>query len=176
MNRYSTLFSLLLLCATPLTVLAQEQDFMAEAEKASVGGDWEKATTLYRQAVEKDPNSSLALSRLAGSLMASQKYGESISVFQQAIGKDQKNASAFIGMGISYLHLGRYNATQAAFAEAKKLQPDKKELDEVITWVEKKLAAEEQAAATPPSAPSTAPHSTPPAATPAPPTQGEVKP
>lgn len=163
MNRYSTLFSLLLFCATPLTVLAQEQDLMAEAEKASVGGDWEKATTLYRQAVEKDPNSSLALSRLAGSLMASQKYGESIPVFQQAISKDQKNASAFIGMGISYLHLGRYTATQGAFAEAKKLQPDKKELDEVIAWVEKKLAAEAQAV-------TAIPHSTPPAK------QGEAKP
>lgn len=153
MNRYSILLALLLLGGAPMMVQAEGQDLMAEAEKASASGDWAKATTLYQQAVDKDPTSSLALSRLAGSLLASQKYNESIPLFQQAIGKDPKNAGSFIGMGISYLHTGRYSAAQGAFAEAKKLQPDKKELDEVIAWVEKKLAAEQQPTASPHSLP-----------------------
>lgn len=154
MNRYSTLLAILLLCGSPAGVLAADnQDLMAEAEKASASGDWEKATTLYRQAVDKDPTSSLALSRLAGSLLAAQKYTDSIPVFQQAISKDPKNAGAFIGMGISYLHTGRYTTAKAAFEEAKKLQPDKKELDEVMTWIDNRLTAEEKAAALPHSLP-----------------------
>lgn len=150
MNRYSIILSALLLYSAPTGVFAtNNQDFMAEAETASISGDWEKATALYRQAVDKDPTSSLALSRLAGSLMASQKYSESIPFFQQAISKDQHNTSAFIGMGISYLHTGRYSTAKAAFDEAKKLQPDKKELDEVIAWVDKKLAEEANPTAMP---------------------------
>ena len=159
MNRYSTILAVLLLCGSPVGVFAADnQDLMAEAEKASTSGDWEKATTLYRQAVEKDPGSSLALSRLAGSLMASQQYSESIPVFQQAISKDSKNAGAFIGMGISYLHTGRYTTAKAAFAEAKKLQPDKKELDEVMTWIDNRLTAAEKTEALPHSLPKPDPH------------------
>lgn len=176
MKRHSILLGIVLLCGLPLPALASgTETVMSEAEQASITGDWEKATTLYRQAVAQNPDSSLALSRLAGSLLATQKYSESIPLFQQAISKDASNAGAFIGMGIAYLHTGRYGAAQASFAEAKKLQPTRKELDDVIAWVDKKLAEDNQ--------PAPLPHSLPeqpaaPAATPqtVPAPQGEAKP
>jgi thioredoxin-like negative regulator of GroEL len=118
--------------------------------------------------------------------MAAQKYSESIPVFQQAISKDQNNASAFIGMGIAYIHTGRYNIAQAAMTEAKKLQPNKKELDEVLAWIEKKLAAEAAPSAMPhtaaasesgkPKAASMMPNATPAIAPPATATQEGAKP
>ena len=71
--------------------------------------------------------------------MLGQRYDNAISQFQQAIGLDANNASAFIGMGIAYLHSNRLGAAKAALGEAKRLVPDKaNQIDDLINRVEQR--------------------------------------
>ena len=62
-----------------------------------------------------------------------------IDQFQQAIGLDADNASAFIGMGIAYLHSDRLSAAKAALGEARRLDPDKApQIDDLISRIDQR--------------------------------------
>lgn len=140
MQNYRIFIATIILCSANVL----HADAFTQAEQAAQQGNWEQAVSLYQQAAEAEPESTLKLTRLAGALLASQQYADSIPYFQQAISKDPSNASAFIGLGISYLHIGRYNASRAAFTEAQTLQPTHQEIAELITWIDRKLASGER--------------------------------
>jgi cytochrome c-type biogenesis protein CcmH/NrfG len=71
----------------------------------------------------------------------SQDYAGSILSFQRAIRLDANNAEAFIGMGMAYLHSGRYGLARSALEEAKRIDPTKQpKIDEIITWLDQRVA------------------------------------
>ena len=110
---------------------------LERGQKQLDAGQLDEALASYQQAVQKDPNSSLAYTRLGGTRLLRQEYGDSITDFQQAIMLDQTNAGAFLGMAMAYLHLGRYELARQSLNEAERLDPSKKaEISKVRTWLD----------------------------------------
>ncbi|MGE5320001.1 MAG: tetratricopeptide repeat protein [Hyphomicrobiaceae bacterium] len=100
-------------------------------------GNLDDALATYRQAVAAEPRSSIAHTRLGGVLLLRQQHGESIGQFKTAIGLDPANADAFVGLGMAYLHQGRYPLARAALAEALRLKPSRRqEIDQVLAWLD----------------------------------------
>ncbi|MEN8178288.1 MAG: tetratricopeptide repeat protein [Pseudomonadota bacterium] len=111
-------------------------DLSYEQTKA---GKLDDALSTLQQAVSEDPSSSLAHTRLGGIRVLRQEHSEGIKNFQQAIMLDQKNASAFVGIAVAYLHTSRYSLARAALNEAGKIDPSKKpEIDQVLAWIEQR--------------------------------------
>lgn len=65
--------------------------------------------------------------KAAGQLLVSGKYSDAVRAYQEIIGTDGKNAKAWIGLGLAYLHAGQRDLSQAAFDEAVRLEPARKE-------------------------------------------------
>jgi Flp pilus assembly protein TadD len=96
---------------------------------------------VLREAVAAAPKSSPAYQRLGGAQLMSQDYAGSVDSFQRAISLDPTNAAAFVGMGMAYLHTGRFGQARAAMVEAKRLDPSKQDkLDEVIAWIDQRVS------------------------------------
>jgi Tfp pilus assembly protein PilF len=89
-------------------------------------GHLDKAQHLYESAVKAAPTSVEAHMRLAGLYLTGKDYGASTKQYQRAISLDPKNAKAWIGLGISYLHSGDKNLTRAAWEEAIRVEPARK--------------------------------------------------
>ena len=120
--------------------LIEQGDRQAEA------GDLDAALQSYRLAIEADPASSLAHTRLGGVQMIRQEYPDSISSFRTAIGLAPDNAAAFIGMGLAYLHLGQYSLSRAALMEARQRSPERgDEIDQLLAWLGNRASAPESA-------------------------------
>ncbi|MGB5736944.1 MAG: tetratricopeptide repeat protein [Thiohalocapsa sp.] len=126
-------------------VLAGESSAITTATLISQGelqlqnNDIDGAIATLTKAIEQEPNSSLAHTRLGGAYLLGQRYDNAIGQFQQAIGLDANNASAFIGMGIAYLHSNRLGAAKAALGEGKRLAPDTaNQIDDLINRVEQR--------------------------------------
>ncbi|MCG6862970.1 MAG: tetratricopeptide repeat protein [Chromatiaceae bacterium] len=108
----------------------------AQLEAGEIGA----AVETLQQAVEADPKSSLAYTRLGGAQVMAQEYGAGLESFKQAIALDAGNANAFVGMAVAYLHSSRYPLAKAALEEAKRIDPAKREeADKLIAWIEQRL-------------------------------------
>ena len=104
-------------------------------------GKLPEAVAVLREAVAAEPQSSRAFQRLGGAQLMSQDYAGSVESFQRAISLDATNAAAFVGMGMAYLHSGRFGQARAAMVEAKRLDPSKQaKLDEVIAWIDQRVS------------------------------------
>ena len=102
-------------------------------------GKLDEALATLQRAVDSEPRSSLAYTRLGGVQVLRQEYGASIKSFQQAIMLDQGNADAFIGMAVAYLHTGQYQMAREALKEAGELAPAKKqEIGNVLAWLDQR--------------------------------------
>lgn len=88
-------------------------------------GHQEQALESLRQAAIQQPRSIQAQLKLAGFLLNQQQYRPSVGAFQRAIGIDPTNAKAFAGLGLAYLHMGRYGPAHAALSQAVLLDPEK---------------------------------------------------
>lgn len=104
--------------------------------------DIDGAITTLIGAVANEPGSSLAHTRLGGAYLLAQRYDDAIDQFQQAISLETRNASAFIGMGVAYLHSNRLGAAKAALGEARRLDPDKAaQIDDLISRIDQRSGA-----------------------------------
>ena len=124
----------------------------AQAENAAPGllqrgeallneGKLPEAVAVLREAVAAEPQSAQAFQRLGGAQLMSQDYAGSVESFQRAISLDATNAAAFVGLGMAYLHSGRFGQARAAMVEAKRLDPSKQaKLDEVIAWIDQRVS------------------------------------
>lgn len=132
-------------CAGIVLVLAglggaapiQAETAMDLGQRKSQAGDLEGALAAYRRAVADEPRSAVAHTRLGGILLLRQQYKDSIAEFKTAIGLDRSNSDAFVGLGMAYLHTGRYPLARAAFEEARQLKPSRKQqIDQVLAWLD----------------------------------------
>ena len=115
---------------------------ISKGELQLQNNDIDGAITTLTSAVANEPGSSLAHTRLGGAYLLGQRYDDAIDQFQQAIGLDADNASAFIGMGVAYLHSGRLGAAKAALGEAKRIDPAKTpQIDDLISRIDQRSGA-----------------------------------
>lgn len=137
--RYSAL-TLAAVFSAALSFQAPASDARGLVEKgeAQLGaGKTDAAIKTLQQAIETDPKSSLAHTRLGGAQMMGQDYSAAVDSFKQAIMLDGSNANAFVGMAVAYLHAGRYALARAALDEAKRIDPSKQDkVDELIAWID----------------------------------------
>ena len=90
-------------------------------------GHLDQAAKSYEQAVKADSRSVEAHMKLAGLYIARKDYSASTREYHRVIGLDPKNAKAWIGLGIAYLHSGDKSLTRAAWEEALRLEPGRRE-------------------------------------------------
>lgn len=118
------------------------QALIERGEQQLERGEHQAAISTLSEAVADDPASSLARTRLGGAYLLTQNYDRAIEQFQQAIGRDDQNAGAFIGLGVAYLHLKQAGPAKAALTEARRLAPDKRDdIDVLLQRIEQTAAA-----------------------------------
>ena len=97
-----------------------------EADRLWAEGKLPQAQARFEAAVAAQPNAAVRL-RLAGFQLAQQQTSASIANYQQVISLDAANSTAWIGLGLAYLHSGRRELARAAFAEAIRVDPSRAE-------------------------------------------------
>jgi len=117
----------------------ETEDLIEQGEALMQQGKNEEALEVLNRAVEANPESSLAYTRLGGAQLLQQQYAAGIESFRQAIMLDGKNADAFVGMAVAYLHTARYDMARAALEEAKGIDVSKTaEVDKLIAWIDER--------------------------------------
>ncbi|HID81490.1 MAG TPA: hypothetical protein EYH06_05430 [Chromatiales bacterium] len=139
------LFSVLVLNAQVLATSSAELDeFLNQADMHIASSNYEAARNSIDSAIKTAPASSRAYQKLAALQIIKLEYANSIPNFQKAIGLDEKNAGAFLGLGFAYLHMGRYGPARAALLEAETLLPARKqEIHQVVIWLDKRSGMSE---------------------------------
>lgn len=132
----ATLFSL----AVGVSASADElADLLDKGDGFVQEGKIASALEAYQRAVDQNPDSALALRKMAGMLMVKNEYPNAIDAYKRSIGLDASDSIAWIGLGTAFLHMGDYALASASFTEAKRLNPDKgKDIDAVLTWIAEK--------------------------------------
>ncbi|PWU24941.1 MAG: hypothetical protein C5B48_03790 [Candidatus Rokuibacteriota bacterium] len=75
-------------------------------------------------ALSRDPGDIKSLSKLGYIAWNEQEYDEAIRRFRQVIALDPRQAAAYIHLGVNYAAQERFEASIAAYEEARRLQPD----------------------------------------------------
>jgi tetratricopeptide (TPR) repeat protein len=115
---------------------------IAEGEQHLKSGEVDEGLSLFREALEQDPDSSLAYTRIGGAQLLKQEYGPAIDSFRRAIMLEANNADAFVGMAVAYLHNGDYALALACLEEAKRIDPSKQaRIDDVIAYLDQRDGA-----------------------------------
>jgi len=116
---------------------ATAEELIRAAETQLGQQDIDGAIATLTRALDADPDSALAHTRLGGAYLIDGRYDSAIEQFQQAIASDADTAGAFIGMGVAYLHQDRPGPARAALIEARRLAPDKAaEIDRLIRSID----------------------------------------
>lgn len=119
---------------------------LQEGDKLYADGNIKDALGFFEKAVKENPDSSESWFKLARTQMLNNRHSDSVKSYQKSITLDQNNALAFVGMAISYMHIGLYNHAKASLNEASRIDPSKKtEVDKVLLQIEKKLKSMETA-------------------------------
>lgn len=141
--RLYLVFALLLAFTSIALAIDNAESLMQQGYEQTKEGKLDEALATLQQAVQVEPDSSLAYTRLGGVQVLRQEYSAGVKSFQQAIMLDQKNSAAFVGMGMAYLHMGQHSLARQALIEAKKLDPSKKpELDKVLIWIDQRTSSD----------------------------------
>ena len=90
----------------------------------------EAAVLAYQEALTLRPLDNGALLGIANALVRERKFAEAETKFQQVLNQAPNNADAMAGLGFVRLNEGRFDDAQKLFAEAHKLNPARKDVDE----------------------------------------------
>jgi tetratricopeptide (TPR) repeat protein len=99
---------------------------------AEGAGQWEagrlvEAQKSFEQAIVADPRSIEARMKLGGLQLANRNYAAAIQTYQKTLSLDGNNAKAWMGLGFAYLHSGQPELSRAAFAEAIRVDPSRRD-------------------------------------------------
>jgi Tfp pilus assembly protein PilF len=107
------------------------------------GGKLEEAQKRFEEAVKADPKSIDALMKLAGIQLTRLNYSAANLTYRDVLAIDPKNAKAWMGMGMCYLHSGSREMARAAFEEALRADPSRKQqLEPVLAELDTKIEAQ----------------------------------
>jgi len=121
---------------------------LKEGDKLYADGNLVGALGHFEKAVKQNPASAESWFKLARTQMLNNQHSNSVKSYQKAITLDKDNALAFVGMAISYMHIGQYNHAKASLTEASRIDPSKKaEVDKVLLQIDRKLKSMETATA-----------------------------
>ncbi|MGE5386289.1 MAG: tetratricopeptide repeat protein [Betaproteobacteria bacterium] len=98
-------------------------DLLAQADKHWAEGRLEPAQKAFEAAVAAEPAATEPRLRLAGFQLSRQQMAAAIANYQRVLGTEPKNAKAWMGMGLAYLHTGKQDLALAAFDEAMRYEP-----------------------------------------------------
>jgi Tfp pilus assembly protein PilF len=102
----------------------------------------EEAQLRFQEAVKSDPNSVDAKMKLAGIQITLLNYSGAIMTYRDALTIDSKNARAWMGMGMCYLHSGSREMARGAFEEALRADPSRKQqIEPVLAELDTKIEA-----------------------------------
>lgn len=113
--------------ASDMPVAEADSRLIIRGDKQWAAGDLDGAQQDFEQAVRMAPRSVDAHMKLGGLQLARNDFGHSIPIYQHVIGLDQKNVKAWIGLGIAYMHTGQNKLSLAAFGEAVKFDPARRD-------------------------------------------------
>lgn len=100
---------------------------LAKADQFWADGKLDDAQKAFEAAAAADPASTDARLRLAGFQLSRQQTTACIANYQKVISQEPKNSRAWIGLGMAYLHSSRAPLARAAFEEAIRVDPARKE-------------------------------------------------
>jgi len=110
---------------------------ISKADGYWADGRLDQAQKAFEAAATTEPNSSLVQLRLAGFQLANRQVTASIANYQKVIGLDPKNAKAWLGLGLAYLHIGKRELAKASIDKAADLDPQqKKQLAPLLSSLE----------------------------------------
>ena len=140
------MFRLLFILSVLSVVLATQafasngtDSLLDQSYQQSQSGKLDEALATLQKAVKQDPSSSTVHMRLGGVRVLRREYDAGIKDFQKAIMLDGKNASAFVGLAVAYLHQGKYGLARAALDEAGRIDESKKDqIAKVQAWIEQR--------------------------------------
>ncbi len=84
----------------------------------------------FQDALALRPFDSGALLGLANALVQERRFEEAEANFRQVLTRDSNNADALAGLGFVRLNEGKFDDAQKLFAEARKVDPTRKDLDQ----------------------------------------------
>ena len=120
-------FAMLLSALSSMAAAASSSDLIVEAEKYWSTGQLGPAQSAFEAAVAAQPEALTPLLRLAGFQLANQQTSASIDNYRKIISQAPNNSTAWIGLGLAYLHSGRPGLARAALAEAVRVDPSRQE-------------------------------------------------
>lgn len=115
-----------LACSQPVLAETVGQT-LEQADRYWVEGKLVQAQQAFEAAVKAEPASVPARLRLAGFQLSQQQMEACIANYKQVIGQEPKNSKAWIGLGMAFLHISQPENARAAFDEAIRADPSRKE-------------------------------------------------
>jgi len=97
---------------------------LADGEKHLETGEWEAAEAAFRQAIEADPTSAPAHSKLGVALVHQRRLDEAGQAFSRAVAVDPRYAPAWSNLGNIYRETGRLEQALDAYQRAIAADPD----------------------------------------------------
>lgn len=97
---------------------------LAEGEKHLDAGEWIQAEAAFRRAIEVDPASAVALSKLGVALAHQRRLDEAERVFARAVDVNPRYAPAWSNLGNVYRETGRPEEALTAYERAVAVDPD----------------------------------------------------
>ena len=120
-------FAMLLSTLSSMAAAASSSELIVEAEKHWSAGQMKQAQSAFEAAVAAKPEAVTPRLRLAGFQLANQQTSASIDNYRKIISQAPNNSTAWIGLGLAYLHSGRPELARAALAEAVRVDPSRQE-------------------------------------------------
>lgn len=97
---------------------------LARGEELLDEGGLDEAESILRRAVELDPDSARARSKLGVALARQRRHSEAMEQFRRALEADPLYAPAYSNLGTLYQEQGRTEEAMAAYRKAIDLDPD----------------------------------------------------
>jgi|CXWL01.1.fsa_nt_gi Flp pilus assembly protein TadD len=96
---------------------SMQENQITEAKNAEKNEDFTKASQIYQQILEKDPETTDVVQLLADSLRRSGEYDKAISVYDGLIAKDDTNILAKEGKALALIAKGDFETPTALFED-----------------------------------------------------------
>lgn len=114
-------------CLNALAASAAGAESMAQGDQLWAQGRLQDARQAFEQAASESGQPVPALMKLGGVLLSGQDFAAAIATYKKIIGLDGNNARAWMGLGMAYLHTQQKDLSRAAFAEAVRIEPRRKQ-------------------------------------------------
>ena len=134
-------FIALLFLLLPLAVSAADESTVQLIEKGNERWSqhqFEEAESLFKKALQADPQSALAHSRLGALYLTTNRVELAVPQFQQAIMLDAENPQLYMLLSVAYVHQAHYEMADAMAREALRLDPEMKNAKKMREYLEAK--------------------------------------